>query len=64
MLHAACLCRHPAAAHFFFNGLTRNLREWRPSTHPFPLKSVKALPLKNRRGWQGALKNFMTSTSN
>ena len=28
MLHAACLCRHPAAARFFFNGLARNLREW------------------------------------
>jgi hypothetical protein len=50
MLHVACLCRHPAAAHFFFKGLTRNLREWRPATHPFPLESVKALPVKNQRG--------------
>lgn len=28
MLHVACLCFHPAAARFFFTGLTRNLREW------------------------------------
>lgn len=28
MLHAACLCRHPAAARFFFTGLRRNLRQW------------------------------------
>jgi hypothetical protein len=27
MLHAACLCRHPAAARFFLTGLTRNLRQ-------------------------------------
>ena len=28
LLHAACLCRHPACARFFFTGLRRNLREW------------------------------------
>ncbi|MCI0534383.1 MAG: hypothetical protein L0Z50_04070 [Verrucomicrobiales bacterium] len=28
VLHAACLCRHPSAALFFFAGLMRNLREW------------------------------------
>jgi hypothetical protein len=28
VLHVACLWRHPAAARFFFAGLTRNLREW------------------------------------
>ena len=28
LLHAACLCCHPAGARFFLTGLTRNLREW------------------------------------
>jgi hypothetical protein len=28
LLHAICLRRHPAAAHFFLKGLTRNLHEW------------------------------------
>ena len=28
LLHAACLCRNPAAARFFLTGLARNLRQW------------------------------------
>ena len=28
VLHLECLCHHPAAARFYFRGLTRNLREW------------------------------------
>lgn len=28
LLHAACLCRRPAAARFFLKGLTRNMRQW------------------------------------
>ena len=28
LLHAACLCRRPAAALFFLKGVTRNVRQW------------------------------------
>jgi len=44
-LHAACLCRHPAAARFFLTGLTRNLREWQQRV-PSALESMKKLWLK------------------
>ena len=29
LLHAACLCRRPAAAGFFLRGVRRELHEWR-----------------------------------
>src|SRR5688500_14357529 len=28
LLHAACICRHPAGGRFFLTGLWRNLAEW------------------------------------
>jgi len=40
-LHLECLCHHPAAARFYFNGLTRNLRESAVSAKQSALKSLR-----------------------
>jgi hypothetical protein len=50
VLHLECLCHHPAAARFHFNGLTRNLGEWAQAAKQSLAKSLKNLRLKNRRG--------------
>ena len=42
-LHLECLCHHPAAARFYFTGLTRNLRELLNSVKRSAITSLKKL---------------------
>ncbi len=46
LLHAACLCRHPAAARFFLTGLSRNLRQC-CGTSPIGVELHEKLPVNN-----------------
>jgi hypothetical protein len=41
MLHLECLCHHPAAARFHFQGLMRNLREGAAAVKSSGLKSLR-----------------------
>ena len=48
VLHLECLCHHPAAARFHFEGLTRNLREGAAAVKSAALNSLKrTLGIKN-----------------
>jgi hypothetical protein len=49
MLHMECLCHHPAAARFHFQGLTRNLREYAEAVKTAALKSVKKVAGKKSK---------------
>jgi hypothetical protein len=43
VFHLECLCNHPAAARFHFNGLKRNVREFVESMKGSAFKSMKKL---------------------
>ena len=46
VLHLECLCHHPAAARFYREGLTRNLREYAEGMKITVLKSMHKVMAK------------------
>jgi len=60
LLHAACLCRHPAAACFFLTGFARNLRQCFQHRARRPWSSWKDSGERSP-GWQ-ASENATTPT--